>query len=134
MKIISLMLWSLLFAQQGATVGKVETKFDNKADFAAFPTYSWRPGGIADDPGVARLIVASCDAEMSKLGFTKTPIGADVALAYYTVRSTEVDFKALDKLEKQGHEGTTPTKTLGRLVVVMRAAPPSTRQLWSAST
>jgi hypothetical protein len=128
-----LMLSSLLFAQQGAAVGKVETKIDNKANFAALHTYSWLPGLRADDPDVTRLIAAAFEAEMSKLGFTKTESGADVTLAYYTVRSTEVDLKALDKHEKAGGNGSAPTKILGRLVAVMRVGE-TTQQLWSAST
>jgi len=134
MKIIGLMLVSLVFAQQGATVGKVESKFDNKVNFAGLHTYSWTPGLHADNPDAAALIVAACEAEMTGLGFTKVTAGADATLAYYTVRSTEVDLKALDKLQKEGGGGATPTKILGRLVVVMRNGATSSEQLWSAST
>ena len=134
MKLIELMLVSLFFAQQGAAVGKVESKFDKTTNFAGLHTYSWTPGSKTEIPQVGELIVAACDQEMAKLGFTKVPNGADVTLAFYTVRSTEVDLKALDKLEKNGGGGPTPTKTLGRLVVVMRSGAGSAPQLWSAST
>jgi hypothetical protein len=132
--VVSLTLSSLAFAQQGAAVGKVETKSDGKANFAAFHTYSWTPGLHADNPAVHKMIVAACEAEMTKLGFKSVATGADTTLAYYTVRSTEVDLKALDKLEKQGLSGDAATKTLGRLVVVMRTGSTSPQQVWSAST
>jgi len=134
MKFIGLMLVSLAFAQQGATVGKVESKSDKKANFAALHTYSWGSGLHADNPDVAAAIVAACEAEMSVLGLTKVTAGGDVTLSYYTVRSTEVDLKALDKLQKQGGGGPPPTKTLGRLVVVMRSGATPFEQLWWAST
>jgi len=134
MKIIGLMLVSLLFAQQGATVGKVESKFDKKVNFAALHTYTWGAGLHADNPDVAAAIVAACEAEMNVLGLTKATAGADATLSYYTVRSTEVDLKALDKLQKEGRGGPAPTKTLGRLVVVMRSGATPFEQLWWAST
>ena len=62
MKIIGLMLFSLAlaqtaFAQQGATVGKVESKFDKTANFGALHTYSWTSGWNADNPDAHKLIV-----------------------------------------------------------------------------
>lgn len=112
----------------------MESKFDNKANFASLHTYSWTAGLHADTPEIHKMIVAACDAEMNKLGFTNVTTGADTTLAYYTVRSTEVDLKALDKLDKQGRSGDAATKTLGRLVVVMRTGTSSPQQVWSAST
>src|SRR4030095_928713 len=102
MTIIELLLLSLffVFAQEGAAVGKVDSTFDRKVNFAELRTYSWTPGWSTDIPEVGKLIVAACDAEMSKLGITQVQSGADATLAFYTVRSTEVDLKALDKLEK----------------------------------
>jgi len=128
---VIIVLLGLLIAPQGDAIGKVETKFDKKANFQAFHTYSWIPGYNAYDPEAHKLVVAAFDKEMASLGFTKVDSGADVTLAYYTVTGTDVDLKALDKKEKEGATGST-TKARARLVVIMRA-PPS-QQVWSAST
>jgi Domain of unknown function (DUF4136) len=132
MKILSITLFSLALMAQGATVGKVESKVDKTANFGALHSYSWLTGYNADNPDVHKLIVAAVEAEMTKAGFTKVATGGDATIAYYTVRTTEVDLKALDKAQKAGNSAT-PTKVLGRLVVVMRPAA-STQQIWSAST
>ena len=132
MNVISLLLFFLVLLQQ--STGKVETTFDKKADFNALRTYSWTPGYNADMPEVHKLIVAACEAEMTGLGFTKAPTGnADVTLAYYTVRSTDTDVDALEKMQREGRTGPAPTKILGRLLVVLRAGT-SDRRLWTAST
>jgi hypothetical protein len=53
-------------------------------------------------------------------------------LAYYTVRSSEVDLSALERLPPQ-ELGNAPQKMLGRLLVIMRK-PADEARLWSAST
>jgi hypothetical protein len=128
---VMIVLLGLLIAPQGDAIGKVETKFDKKADFQSFHTYSWIRGYNAYDPEAHKLVVAAFDKEMASLGFTKVDSGADVTLAYYTVTGTDVDLKALDKKEREGAVGPT-TKPRARLVVIMRAAP--SQQVWSAST
>jgi len=135
MQIFGLML-ILGLALQGTDTQKVETAFDKKADFASFRTYSWGPGYNAFNPDAHKIIVAALEAEMAKLGFTKVATGANVTLAYYTLASTNVDLKALDKAERAGSDAV-PTKTLGRLVVIMRSPASGggeSQQVWSAST
>jgi len=131
MHIIGLMLVSLALAAQGTA--KVETTFDKKTDFAALHTYSWTAGLHAFNQDAHKIIVAAFEAEMAGLGFTKVASGGDVTVAYYTVAGTNVDLKALDKIEKEGRGGTAPTKTFGRLVVIMRGAA-TNQQIWTAST
>jgi hypothetical protein len=132
MKSVVVVLLGLLVAPQGDVIGKVESSFDKKANFPAFRTYTWTAGYNAFDPGAHKMIVAACEAEMARLGFTKLETGADVTLAYYTVTGTDVDLEALDKVERAGG-GATPTKARARLVVIMRG-PTSSQRVWSAST
>ena len=129
MNSVVLVLLGLLLAPQSDVIGKVETSFDKKANFSAFKTYSWQPGYHAYDPEAHKMVIAAFDAEMTKLGFTRVESGADVTLAYYTVTGTDVDLKALDKVEREG--GGVPTKARARLVVIMRSA---MQQVWTAST
>ena len=131
MKSAVIVLIGLLVAPQGDVIGKVESSFDKKTNFPAFRTYSWNAGYNAYDPDAHKLIVAAFEAEMASLGLTKVETGGDVTLAYYTVTGTDVDLKALDKIEREGG-GATPTKARGRLVVIMRN--PASKQIWSAST
>jgi len=136
MKIIGMLLLSVALGQLGqveGVVGKVETTVDKKANFAAFRTYSWGPGYNAERAETHKLIVAACDAEMLKSGFTKVATGADVTLSYYTVKSTYVDVKALDKAQRSGPGDAAATSVVGRLVVIMRSGTPA-QQVWSAST
>jgi Domain of unknown function (DUF4136) len=125
------LLLGLLIAQ-GPTVGKVDTEFDKKVNFAQLHTYTWTTGTEAFSPEAHKLIVAAFESEMAKLGFTKVATGADVTLAYYTFTVSKVDLKALDKMEREGKAGATPTKALGRLAVIMRNAT-AHEQIWSAS-
>ena len=135
MKTIGIILAALALGQSSEVVGKVETTFDKKANFAALRTYSWAPGYNAQRADAHKMIVAACEAEMVKSGFTRVETGADVTIAYYTVTSTYVDVKALDKAQKAGAPGgTAPRSSVGRLVVIMRAGSSMTQQLWSAST
>jgi len=130
---IAMFLLGLLLMPQDGVIGKVETTYDKKANFSSFRTYSWTPGYNAYDPEAHKMVVAALEAEMATLGFTKVDSGADVTLAYYTVTGTDVDLKALDKQQRDGTAGPTPTKARARLVVIMRAAA-SSQQVWSAST
>lgn len=132
MNLITFTLCLLLAAAQGARVGKVESTFDKQANFTAFHTYSWHPGYDAHDPNVHKMIVAAIEEEMTKLGFSKVAKDADVTLAYYTIFSTEIDLEALDRLERKGRVDEPPTKSLGRLLIIMRK-PNVDQRLWSAS-
>jgi hypothetical protein len=121
----------VLFAPQA--VGEVETHFDKNANFSAFRTYTWNKGHEAFDPAAHKLITELVEAQMRGLGFTRMDGGkADVFLTYHTVRGSEVDLKALDKL-KPGQDAASATKILGRLAVVM-SDPASRAMLWSAGT
>lgn len=133
MKSAVILLLGLFAATQSAGVGKVDSSFDKKVDFAALRTYTWSGGTHADRPDAHKMIVVAVDAEMAGRGFKQVATGADVTLAYYTGFTTEVDLKALDKLEREGKGGATPTKALGRLSVKMRNAS-SHQEVWSAAT
>ena len=123
MKSAVILLFGLLAATQNVAVGKVDSSFDKKVDFAALRTYTWSGGTHADTPATHKMIVAAVDAEMASRGFKQVPTGADVTLAYYTGFTTELDLKALDKAEREGKGGAAPpTKALGRLSVKMRNA------------
>ena len=131
MKSVVILLVGLLVAPQGE-IGRVESSFDRKANFAAFRTYTWNVGYDAYSPDAHKMIVAAIEAEMARRGFTKVETGADVRIAYYTVTGTDVDLKALDKLEREGGTGATPLKARARLVIVMRPMA-SSDPLWQAS-
>ena len=135
MKSIAIVLLGLLFAPQGDVIGKVESSFDKKVNFSTFKTYAWLRGYNAYNPEAHKMVVAAVEGEMAKLGFTKvaTEKEADVTMAYYTVTGTDVDLKALDKMEREGATGPPPSKTRARLVVIMRTAAAS-QQIWQAST
>jgi hypothetical protein len=114
-------------------IGEVETQVDKKVDFGGFRTYAWSKGHEAYDPAAHKAITEAMEAQMAGLGFTKADPGkADVFLTYHTVRGSELDLKALDKL-KPGQDAGAATKILGRLAVVM-SNPASRATLWSAAT
>jgi hypothetical protein len=133
MKTIAGLLLGLLLAAQTPPVGKVESTFDKNTSFAAFRTYSWVQGTHAFNPAAHKIIVAALSAEMTALGFTETTSGGDVTLAYYTTTVSNVDFKALEKAEREGSSGPVATKEIGRLVVVMRRAA-AREPIWTAAT
>jgi len=131
MKVIMLALAGLFLYAQPDAIGKVESSFDKKANFAALHTYSWSGGARAYNEEAHRLVVAAFEKEMSALGFTQVPSGGDVTLSYYNITSTDVDLKKLDEATRAG--GATPTKMRARMMIVMRA--PKTRaELWTAIT
>ena len=123
-----LLLGFLMTAQQPPALGKVDSEFDKKTNFAAIRTYAWTSGTRALRPEVDKMIVAAIDKEMSGLGLTPVASGGDVTLAYYTTTITNVDLKAFDKIDSKS--APAPTKELGKLVVIMRN--PARQQLWSA--
>jgi hypothetical protein len=131
MKIMIVALVGLLVHAQSDAIGKVESSFDKKADFAALHTYTWSGGAHALNPEADRLVVAAFEKEMSALGFKQVTSGADVTLSYYNITSTDVDLK---KLEEATRAGSVPsTKTRARMMIVMRS--PATRgEIWSAIT
>jgi hypothetical protein len=128
MKSLAILLLGFLFTAQQPAPGKVDSTFDKKTNFAAIKTYSWTSGVPAMRPDAHKLIVAAVEKEMAGLGLTQVASGADVTVAYYTMTVTNVDLKALDKMDDKSKPA--PTKDLGKLVVVMRN--PARQQLWSA--
>lgn len=119
-----------LVASQAPPIGKAESTFDKKANFASFRTYSWTQGSHAFNPAAHKLIVDALEEEMAARGFTKVATGADVTLSYSSMAIKNVNLKQLEQAERAG--SVAPTKDLGRLVVVMRN--PARQQLWSAAT
>jgi len=129
MKSLAILLLGFLFtAQQQPAPGRVDSTFDKKTDFAAIQTYSWTTGTDAMVPEAHKIIVATIDKEAAAAGLKPVTTGGDVTLAYYTMTVTDVDLKALDKMDKKS--AIAPTRELGKLVVVMRNA--SHEQVWSA--
>ena len=132
MKVMMFALVGLFVYAQSDAIGKVESEFDKKTNFAELRTYSWSGGAPALNPAAHRLVVAAFEKEMSARGFTQVPKGADVTLSYYNVTSNDVDLKKLGEIEKAGG-GTAPTIMRARMLIVMRSAA-SQQQLWSAIT
>ena len=131
MKVMIVALVGLLAYAQSDPIGKVESSFDKKANFAELHTYSWSGGAHALNPEAHRLVVAAFEKEMAALGFKQVTSGADVTLSYYNITSTDVDLKKLEEATRAG--GLPPTKTRARMMIVMRA--PATRaEIWSAIT
>ena len=131
MKSLAILFLGLMLTGQTPPAGKIDTTFDKQANFAAFRTYSWGPGKDAFLPEGHKIIVAAVDKQMAAQGLTPVASGGDVTISYYTTTISNVDLKALDKLEDRS--APAPTKELGKLIVVMRDA--KTRaQLWSAGT
>ena len=131
MKVMMYALFGLFVYAQSDAIGKVESSFDKKANFAALRTYSWAGGARAYNEEAHRLVVAAFEKEMTTLGFKQVTSGADVLLSYYNVTSTDVDLKKLDEATRAG--SAAPTKMRARMMIVMRA--PATRaELWSAIT
>ena len=128
MKSLAILLLGFLVTAQLPAPGKVDSTFDKKTDFSAIRTYSWTTGAHALVPEAHKLIVAAVDKEMAGLGLRPVASGGDATVAYYTMRTTNVDLKALDKIDDKS--APAPSKELGKLVVVMRNA--AREQVWSA--
>ena len=94
MKVIMLALAAFLVYAQPDAIGKVETTFDKKTNFAELHTYSWSGGARAYNEEAHRLVVAAFEKEMTALGFKQVPSGGDVTLS--TTTSTDVDLKKLE--------------------------------------
>jgi hypothetical protein len=121
----------LSFSQLPPKEGKIESVKDPKAHFGAFTTYTWEKGYEAYDPTVHKTIVDAVDAELKARGLRKLETGTgSVTVRYHTVVRTDVILDKLDEFEREGKN--TPTKTLGRLVIVVRDA--SNRRVWAADT
>ena len=128
MKSVAMLLLGFLFTAQQPVPGKVDSTFDKQANFAAIKTYSWTTGTDAFVPEAHTMIIAAIDKEAAGVGLKRLATGGDVTIAYYTMTVSNVDLKALDKMDKKTM--AAPTKDLGKLVVVMRDA--AHQQLWSA--
>ncbi len=121
----------LSFVQAPPKEGKIESLKDPKANFAAFTTYTWEKGYEAHDVSAHKVIVEAIDAEMAARGFRKLESGTgNVTIRYHTNVRTDVDLDKIDAYEREGK--LAPTKTLGRLVIVMRDA--SNKRVWAADT
>ena len=107
MNLMMLALVGLLVYGQSDAIGKVESEFDKKANFAALHTYTWSGGAPALNAEAHRLVVAAFEKEMAARGFKPVSSGADVTLSYYNVTSNDVDLKKLEEIEKAGG-GTAP--------------------------
>jgi len=127
-----LMMLMLFVAQGRPAPGKVNSTYDESANFQTLKTYSWVQGSPAFDPSVDKTIVAAVDSEMSALGFTKAAgKPADVAIRYLAVRSTSIDLKKLEAIEKSGGDKAGADYTVGRLVIAMQDTK-SGKQVWAA--
>jgi hypothetical protein len=128
MKGVAILLLGFLFTAQQPVPGKVDSTFDKQANFAAIKTYSWTAGTDAFVPEAHKMIITAIDKEAAGVGLKRLETGGDVTIAYYTMTVSNVDLKALDKMDKKTM--AAPTKDLGKLVVVMRDA--AHQQVWSA--
>ena len=129
--LVCALLMLLLVPQK---IGDVESSYDKRANFGALKTYAWARGHEALTPAVHKTIVAAIDAQMASLGFTKADAAAaDAILKYHVVRGTDVDLKALEKAPPAA-SGPAPTKTLGKLVVVLYPKGSTETPLWQAHT
>ena len=116
-------------------IGDVESSFDKRANFGALKTYAWAKGHEALTPSVHKAIAAAIDGQMASLGFTKAePSAADTILKYHVVRGTDVDLNALEKAPPSASAQPAPTKTLGKLVVVLYPRGSTETPLWEAHT
>lgn len=127
MNTVAMLLLGFLLAGQQPAPGTVDSSYDKKTDFAAIKTYAWERGTDAMLPEAHKMIVGAIEKEMAGLGLTPAASGADVTLAYYTMTLTNVDVKALDKIDQKS---TLATRELGKLVVIMRNQ--KREQIWSA--
>jgi len=128
---VMLALVGLFVYAQTDAIGKVESTFDKKTNFAGLHTYAWSGGARAYNEEAHLLVIAAFEKEMTALGFKQVTSGADVTLSYYNITSTDVDLKKLDEATRAG--AATPTKMRARMMVVMRK--PATRaELWTAIT
>lgn len=129
------LVFALLLLLVPQKIGDVESSFDKNANFGALKTYAWAKGHEALTPSVHKSIVTAIDAQMASLGFTKAEAGAaDTTLKYHVVRGTDVDLKALEKASPAAAGATAPTKTLGKLVVVLYPKGSTETPLWEAHT
>ena len=128
MKSVAILLLGFLFTAQQPVPGNVDSTFDKQAKFTAIKTYSWTTGTEAFIPEAHKMIMAAIDKEAAGVGLKRVATGGDVTIAYHTMTVSNVDLKALDKMDKKTM--SAPTKDLGKLVVVMHDA--AGRQVWSA--
>ena len=121
----------LMFAAQPAG-GKVKSDYDKSVDFAKYRTYTWSHAPEDYRPAMHDLIVSGIDKEMAALGFTKSDDPkADMTLRYFTVRSTSIDMKELEKAEREGNKAKS--YDVGKLTVVLRDTA-TDKRLWAAQT
>ena len=73
MNSIVVLLLTLVTAQ-APPIGKADSTFDKKANFASFRTYAWTPGTHAFNPAAHKMILEAVEAEMAARGFTKVDI------------------------------------------------------------
>ena len=128
MKSLAILLLGFLVTAQQPAPGKVDSTFDKKTDFSAIHTYRWTSGTHALVPEAHTMIVAAVDKEVAGLGLKPVASGGDVTVAYYTMRITNVDLKALDKMDDKSAAGPEQgARQAGR-----RDANNQREQVWSA--
>ena len=134
MNILGYALALLMFAAQPPASGKVHSDYDKTVDFAKYRTYTWSHGPVDYRPKLHDLLVADIDKEMAALGFTKsTDPKADLTLRYFTVRSTSIDMKELEKAEREGSKEQAKSYDVGKLAVVLRETA-TDKRVWAAQT
>ena len=132
MNILGYGLALLLLAVQPPASGKVTSDYDKSADFAKYRTYAWSHGPADYRPKLHDLLVAEIDRQMATLGFTRSEDPkADLTLRYFTVRSTSIDMKELEKAEREGAKAKS--YDVGKLAVVLRETA-TDKRLWAAQT
>jgi hypothetical protein len=125
---------TLLLAAPQA-LGGVSSTYDKKFDFTTLKTYVWNEGHVVQNPVAHKLIVESIESQMASLGFKKVESGpADVILKYHSLRSADVDLKAVEKAQREGQKEPVPTTLIGSLVVVIYPSKSVETPLWQART
>ena len=134
MNILGYALALLMFAAQPPASGKVKSDYDKTVDFAKYRTYTWSHGPEDYRPKMHDLLVSEIDKAMATQGFTKTQDAkADLTLRYFTVRSTSIDLKELEKAEREGNKAKAGTYDIGKLAVVLRETG-TDKRVWAAQT
>jgi len=132
--ILGFALALLMFAGQPPGAGKAASEYDKTVDFAKYRTYKWSHAPEDYRPKVHDLLVADIDKEMAALGFTKTEDPkADLTLRYFTLRSSQIDLKQLEKAEREGRKDKPTSYDMGKLVVVLRETS-TDKRVWAANT
>ena len=66
-------------------------------------------------PKMHDLLVSAIDKAMATCGFTKTRSESGLDLEYFTVASTSIDLKELEKAEREGNKSKAGPYYVGKL-------------------